>query len=381
MSVITLEQMSSTLLSIDQVVEQLEKTEPLTSITLDSTKKISFALGNDVMDGINGIAPTGIVDAQITIDGVESALSKDALFQAAANYGLSSAYIRKIPPALTARLLNFHYGAGMTDESFKLLKVKDTAAAFTREKVVPFSNLKLLESVVTEVESRDGSAQIFADYKFNNTLRQTDIRLILTEDSWHMDTDMSDVPAGETDAWYAGVHISNSVIGKAQTRVEPYLFRWWCTNGATTHVGLPAWNRKKDGQADDVYEWAANTVDSLFGHYNELFAKIQALNSLDITGNTADILREIFESYGVPVSQRNSIMNSLLAANPITMYTVMAAITQAANDPDLAPDRADKLMRIGGAIPSTTFDTLKAKIWREGHLADSDVNPYEPAVV
>ena len=39
-------------------------------------------------------------------------------------------------------------------------------------------------------------------------------------------------------------------------------------------------------------------------------------------------------------------------------------------------------MRIGGALPTSTFDTLKAKVWREGHKAKKDErNPYEPVLV
>ena len=56
----------------------------------------------------------------------------------------------------------------------------------------------------------------------------------------------------------------------------------------------------------------------------------------------------------------------------------MNAVTQTANIEGLSSDRVDKLMRIGGDIPSSTFDTLKAKVWREGHSAEPEQrNPYE----
>jgi len=160
------------------------------------------------------------------------------------------------------------------------------------------------------------------------------------------------------------------------------MFRWWCTNGATTMLdSVGTWGRRSDGQGDDVYDWARDSVEEILGGLEYRFDQVQALSQLNVAGNTADVLREIFSQYEVPVSQRDSIMARLLESENLTMYSIMNAITQTANEEGLDDRRADRLMRIGGAIPTETFDTLKAKVWREGHTAEPESpNPYEIVV-
>lgn len=85
----------------------------------------------------------------------------------------------------------------------------------------------------------------------------------------------------------------------------------------------------------------------------------------------------------MPVTQRHDILNTLMdVEGDPTMYHITNAITVAANEPDMDDKRRDRLMRIGGAIPTERFDTLKAQVWREGHGADPDApNPYEVVTV
>ncbi len=161
------------------------------------------------------------------------------------------------------------------------------------------------------------------------------------------------------------------------------MFRYWCTNGCTTELGeVGKWSRRVNGQQDDVYAWARDSVDEILGGMEHRFDEVQALARLGVAGNTADILTEIFKNYEVPVSQRDDIMLALLEVENLTMYSIMQAITQVANQDDMDDRRRDRLMRIGGAIPTEQFDTLKAKVWREGHSAkSSERNPYEIQVL
>ena len=142
---------------------------------------------------------------------------------------------------------------------------------------------------------------------------------------------------------------------------------------------MEAWNRRANGQNDDVYTWAREQVDEIFNGLDIRFDEVQALAHLDVGANTTDILRQIFTDYNVPVSQRDDIRESLLASEgQLSMYRIMNAITEVANDLDMPDERRDRLMRIGGAIPSEEFDTMKAQVWREGHSAKPTApNPYE----
>lgn len=382
MATVTLDQMKDKLLTIEQVTKLLEKTEPLATTHVSADNDVKFRLQPDWAHGIDALEKTDLVGVNITIDGQEQQMTKEAALQAGAHFGLTAAYAKKLPASYTEKLLNYHFSSGMGGNEFHLLSVANAAAAFTKPTLVPFSNLQLLENVVDAIRERQGEdVPIFADYKVVNSLQQTNVRLIVpTEQRVMHDTFMPDVPDTSDDVWLAGIHLRNSLIGKGQTGLEAYLFRWWCTNGATTQLeGVEAWNRRANGQNDDVYEWARQQVDEVFNGLDARFDEVQALAHLDVGANTADILRQIFTDYNVPVSQRDDIREALLSAEgQLTMYRIMNAITQTANDPDMPDARRDRLMRIGGAIPSEEFDTMKAKVWREGHSAKpSAVNPYE----
>lgn len=381
MSPVVVEQMKDKLLTLDQVRTKLATTEPLSTNHISSDSKIVFKLDPGWETTLDTTAGTSPVDAIMRINGTDHRLTKDAALQAAGQFGLSAAYVKKVPAQLIEGLLNYHYSGGFGDSEYNVLSVGDNIAAFTRPTLIPFSNLSLLDNALEGIKERYGAdAEVFADYKMSHSLLQTDIRLIIPEHTRTIEkSHMADVPNGQDDLWSAGLHLSNSLIGKRQTALEAYLFRWWCTNGATTQFAdVGTWSRRVDGQQEDVYEWARKSVDDVLGGLEGRFDQIQALTSLNVAGNTADIVREIFTTYKVPVSQRQQITDTLLGSETLTMYSIMNAITQVANDPELSPRRADELMRIGGDIPTAVFDTLKAKVWREGHLADpTSVNPYE----
>lgn len=382
-STVPVEQMRPKLLTLDQVHKTLAKTEPLGDAFLSQESKIKFRLDPGWEMDLDARENTETVGARLTVNGKEFEMTKEAALQAAANIGLSAAYVKKSPSTLIEPALNYFYGSGMGSDSYNLLTVKGKAAAFTRPTLVPFSNLDLLESIAEGIHDYYGdSTEILADYKIGHSLLRTDVRLIVPEDERMMrGTDMPDVPERGTDVWSAGIHLSNSLVGKTQTAIEGYMFRWWCTNGATTRFSdIGTWSRRSDGQDEAAaLEWARRSIDDILGGMEERFEQVQALNALKLEGKTGDVLKEIFSNYEVPVTQRAQIQQDIIEhEGQHTMYSVMNAITRAANDPELDPKRADRLMRIGGDLPTTMFDTLKARVWREGHLAEPTApNPYE----
>lgn len=385
MSTVTLDMMKDKLLTEDQVMNKLAETEPLAVEHISSDSKIKFSLQPDWAMGVDALRNSEVVGAQMRVNGVERQMTKQAVFQAAGKFGLSAAYIKKVPANFIEGLLNYHYSGGMGDVELSMFSVADTVSAFTRPTLQPFSNLQLAENVLSGIRKRHGSdIPVFADYKFHNDLQDTNVRFIVpTTDHVITGGNLPDVPTNSDDTWLAGVHLRNSAVGKGQTSLEAYMFRWWCTNGCTTELeNVGTWSRRINGQQDDVYAWAEEQVEEILGGMEHRFTEVQALTRLGVAGNTADILGEIFKRYQVPVSQRDSIMAILLEQEDLTMYAIMNAITQVANEDDMDDKRRDRLMRIGGAIPTEQFDTLKARVFREGQKAGSQaVNPYEPQLI
>lgn len=384
MATVTLAEMESKLLTLDEALARLQQTEPLTTEVLDTDASVRFRVDPDWVHELSTASGTDVVPVAISVNGKEHRMTKEAALQAGANFGLTSSYAQKIPSTFFEGLLNYHYG-DMGSQQFNVLAVDDVVSAFTRPTLRPFSNIQLVERISEGVRDIYGpDTPIFVDSKFNNTLLKTDVRFVIPgHERVISGSGMDDVPAGEDDTWLRGIHFSNSVVGKTQTTLETYMFRWWCLNGATTTLeNVGTWSRRSNGQQDDVYEWARDSVNEVLGGMEHLFDQVQALTSLSVTGNTKDVLREIFAQYEVPVSQREAIMERLLGIPNITMYHIMQAITGVANQVDMEDRRRDRLMRIGGALPTTTFDTLKARVWREGHSADPEMlNPYEPLVL
>lgn len=381
---VTINDMKDKLLTLDEVQERISATEPLTQKLVHAGNKIAFAFEPTWAIGLENKDGTAPVDAVIRIDGTDHQLTKDAALQAGAAFGLPGKYAAKVPNNLLESQLNYWFSAGMGDREFNMLSTgaDHHVAAFTRPTINPFSNQILVNEVVGGIKERYGSSEIFADFKFSHSLVRTDIRFIVPEASRLISGGgLSDVPSNEDDVWAGGVHLSNSLMGKSQTSLETYLFRWWCTNGATTVMdNVGTWSRRGDHEEQDVYEWASNAVDEVLGGLEAQFDRVQALTSLNAAGNVQDIVQEIFDRYNVPVSQRQGVLDTLVEAENLTLYTIMNAITQTANEEGLSPERVDKLLRITGAIPGTTFNTMKARIFREGQEHPDGPNPYELTV-
>lgn len=373
MSVVPFEKMKDKLITLSDVQTKLASTEPLSTEFLSNESKIKFQIQPDWALDYDNTGDTDQVNAEITVNGKATPLSKEALLLAASNIGLPKAYVRRTPAHLIESNLNYWYGGGMGDKSYNMLTVKDVASAFIAPTKHPYSNLELLDNVLEAIHLiYGGEVPVYADYKFTHSLQKTDIRLILPDHSRAMkNTVMSDVPKGAPDAWSAGVHLSNSLIGKTQTSVDSYLFRWWCTNGASTRLDeVGAWNRRHEASSEmDVYAWARQSVYDVIEGMEDRFNDIQALASIDVGANTGEVLREIYTDFNVPVTQRSLITEQLLASEERSMYTIMNAITQTANEDGLDPDRADRMMRIGGFVPTATFENVKAKVFHEGQLA------------
>lgn len=362
-------------LTMDDVREKLSVTEPLSSTLLTGDDKVRFVYDPQWALTIDSKEGTDLVDAVIRINDVDHQMTKDAALQISSAFGLQSTYVKKVPSNLLEPQMNYWLSAGLGDKAFNVLSVGEgqNVAAFSKPSINPFSNRVLLDNALGAIEERYGSGAVYADYKFQHSLLQTDMRLIVPEFTRTIEN-----TAVEGDIWSAGIHLSNSLTGTTPTSIEGYLFRYWCTNGCTTmNTDIGKWNRRH-GQGEDVYEWARATVDEIFQGMSIQFDAVQALTALDVGENLLDVIHTIFDDFNVPVSQRAAIIDNLTMIEHLTMYEIMQAITAAANGADVKPTNADRLMRIGGAIPSSHFDPLKAKVWREGHTADPEKpNPYE----
>lgn len=350
-STVSVDVMRDKLWDLDTAYTKLSTTEPVITQPLVVGDTVSFIVNDGWNDELEEKSPTDLVDAFVNIRGGDTyQLTKEAISAIGTNKtGLKQSNLNTAPGWLTQRNLNYWYQQGLAGQDFQLLMTGDTVSALTAKSIVPFSNVRLLERVVLGLQERFGLTEILVDYKFSHTLNETYVRLVLPEVARTLiDTGTDD------DTWSLGVQFRNSLMGANQTAVSGYLFCWTCTNGNTcTHASAQqVWNRKKGGQdPEKVYDWARTSVDEVLGGLEGALDEVQALAYEDITGEVNVTAQEIMTQYKIPQAQRNRIVEILLDEPTDTMYSLMQAITAAANESGMDPAQVARLLHVGGDLP------------------------------
>lgn len=354
---ITVETMRPKLLELDHARSVLEDTEPVKAHPFTVGSAVKFRAESGWNHGVKAKTGTEAVAVFATLGrgrfAQEFALTKDCLQETCLMFGFPRAYTDSCPAELLVPTLNYWFREGLLGQArkktdFQFLVKNEVATAFTRQSLIPFSNLALIDEAVDAILGRYGNVEILVDYKFHHTLRQTAIRLIVPDATRLMrDT------GTPQDTWSLGVQIRNSLAGVTQTSIEGYLFRWKCTNGQIdARATSGTWTRRPTATEAEVYDWARHAVDDALGGLEDALDAVQALTGLHIDGSLADTLRDVFEHYRIPLNQRIKI-TQLLGEHDgeITMYVIMNAITQVANEQGLEATTVDNLMRVGGDMP------------------------------
>lgn len=365
---IALDEMRAKLHPIDYAYTVLGRTEPMQPKTFsagDAGLRFSAEPGwNHGAKAKDGNEPVGVY---VTLDlkgaANEYQLTKSTLEETCVAFGFKREYPITCPAELLIPHMNYWFREGLLDQpkrnqNFQFLIHENNAVAFARQSLMPFSNLALLDQAVAGIQAKYGNnVEILTDYKLSHTLRSTYLRLIVPEASRTLtDTGTDD------DLWTLGVSIKNSLTGTIQTSIERYLFRYVCTNGQIdTRASSGVWTRRKGASESEVYQWAREAVDQALAGAEGAFEAVQALTELGIEGSLADTIRDVFEHYSIPIHQRPKIIKILEDYDgEITMYVVMNAITQVANESGLEPGTVEKLLLAGGDLPHTAHQRCGA---------------------
>jgi hypothetical protein len=351
---ITVADMQDRLIPLDDLRNRLAATEPVSAVSFDVGTGVRFSLGDLAgFDSTQDSAP--VEGALVSVNGSEYQLTKEALLEATSTCGLPKGYVTRTPAALIEPQLNYWMREGLAGKQFKFLSVGDAnmVHGFARNTIQPFSNLEILDRIEAGIRAKYGSGDLFADYKFTHSLADTRARIIIPEVMRRMEDTGRD-----EDNWSIGVQFRNSLIGADATQIDGYLFAWWCTNGSIdTRASSGAWSRRgASGQTAEVYDWARTAVDDVLGGLEHSLDKVQALVHEPVAGETADVLRDVFEAYRVPGPLRAEIIENMVDTDQLNMYSIMQAITQVANGVELRPGHVEDLMRVGGDLPNVAHE-------------------------
>lgn len=370
------------LLTLDHVREVLAASEPLQVRRFVVGDQVRFDVRPGWEFGIDAKAGTEVVDAYITLGGgsgkARYRLTKDALLGAAVLCKkLPWGHVAHCPGELLTKMLNYWFRQGLAggtprEREHQLLISAGVGAALAPSSSKPFSNVILLDAILEAIEGRYGAGEVMADNKFHHTLQSTIVRLVIPQ---HTRTLQRTGVDGDT--WSAGIQLKNSLIARGKTRVDGYLYRWAGSAGAidTHNKAGGTWtrrNRFRDDENDGVFDWTRTAVNGVLDGIDESFGAVQALVDVPIEGHVSDVLRDVFATYTVPMPERAKIIELLSEYDELTMYSVMAAIAQAANEvgairgprdmwgPANEANAVESLMRLAGDLPHAATSVCAA---------------------
>jgi hypothetical protein len=171
------------------------------------------------------------------------------------------------------------------------------------------------------------------------------------------------------DAVQAGICLSNSEVGKGSVRVEPFLYRLICLNGATIedsairkfHIGRSGADldaaeevfRDETREADDK-AFVMKLQDVIRAAFDD--EAFNALKGLTVDASTRkikrpveDVVEEITSKYGLNKNQRSTFLQNLIEGADLTQWGVANAVTAIANKAE-DYETATELERVGGSI-------------------------------
>lgn len=339
------------LLTLDAFREELARTEPLSQQGAPVGDSWTFEVQDEWRTSDAGDLDR--IAAQVTVDGNSWPMTRESLLEATSLVGIPKGYASRTPGGLLASHLNYWFREGFGEKTYKVLVQGNgddaTAVAVNRESIVPFSNLQLLEAVERGVREKYGNdGELFVDYKRAHSLRNTEARLIIPEQTRTI------IGSGtDNDTWSIGLNLANSLTGEGPTELDGYLFRWWCTNGCIDlNASSGKWSRRGGNQnPTEVYEWARASVDGVLGGLEHSLDLVQGLVDMPLEGDAHQVLLDVFEQHRVPGPQRERIIQHMVDTDRLNMYEVMQAITQAANHDGVSVGQMRTLMEIGGDMP------------------------------
>lgn len=176
-----------------------------------------------------------------------------------------------------------------------------------------------------------------------------------------------------------GVSLSNSEVGKGSVRVEPFLLRLACLNGAVIedaairkfHLGRQSAEleaaeqvfRDETRQADDkaFVMKLGDVIRAAFEESN--FERLKGITidatTRKITAPIQDVVEEVANRFNMTGTHKDSFLKNLIEGGDITQWGLANAITAIANT-EKSYEKATELESLGGLIM-----TLPANKWEE----------------
>lgn len=333
------------LLTVEQARARLAATEPFTFMTfLTAEPGTAVAYGEDWAAGeLTAPAPVWLT----LPDGSVCQLTRMAARHLGSTARVPQKLQEWLPPANLQSDVTWALSEGLCKKSGDGFELKlvlagtgrnasgtedvPLAVAQTRATVEPFSNVELLDSVMTAIRGTLGDAvadSALVHFNFFHDLEHTSFRVVLPAAQRVISgTDTED------DAWGYGIEVTNSLIGLKQTTVSGYLFRF------ATLAGLVDWERsancfnRRGSTPQACYAWAGEMAEVVLHGMDDAFAGLQSLPGHVVDGEYGSVMDQFFRLAPVSKELQLRIVTDLEESpvDEVTMYELAAVAAEAAN--------------------------------------------------
>jgi len=272
----------------------------------------------------------------------ETTLAPAALGSLLTHIGFPKPYLKKIPKEQVSKLvmphLNYWYQDALAGNILRLLVIENNAIA-----AIPKANFKHIK--VSEVlEAAEGvlGKSIAGYHKVWGTPESFQFSILTPEQ----------VEIGKKDDLYnAGIRIEHSISGAVSTSVSPYVFRQWCSNGATTEHQLKSW-RRKNGK-EDIGTWLQRTIIDSRKLFNQEVVNLRGLQNTKIDSHTSEVLDSVLNQSHVPAGLAKEVRNTLIddgADNLLDLYNVLTKVDTHSSLFDEKPNGKGLLDRVAAHL-------------------------------
>jgi len=248
----------------------------------------------------------------------KNTLTSAALGNLLTHIGFPKPYLKKIPvdqvDSLVIPHLQYWYQTALAGNKLRLLTIGDNAIS-----AIPMANFKHIK--ISEImDATEGvlGKSIAGYHKVCGEPTAFKFSVLTPEQ----------VSIGPKDDLYnAGIRIEHSVTGVTATRVSPYVFRQFCSNGATTEHQLGSWKRRDD--KEDLSAWLQSTIIESRKLFNQEVINLKGLAGHKIDSNTSEILDSVLNQSHVPTDLATEVRNTMIdegAENLLDLYNIFTSI-------------------------------------------------------
>lgn len=247
----------------------------------------------------------------------EVILTPVALGVLMANIGFPRPYLKKVPAEQYSSLvlphLDYWYGEVFAGNVMRLFVIDNSAIM-----VVPKANFQHVPiSEVIQATERQLGKTIGGYHKLQMHEGTISFSVITPKE----------VEVRKNDIFNEGIRIQHSLTGATSSKVSAYLFRQWCSNGATTEDQIDSWSRRSNS-GDDFSIWLQKSIMAADKSFGQEITRVRALQEIPTSEHTAEILNSVLDSSSVPQKLQKEVRSILVDRGAETLYDIYNVLTE-----------------------------------------------------